>query len=231
MEEVLDGVYRIDVPRPGQSGWKVATDEPVSCHVLVGDETVLFGTGHGASVDVVLEGLDRLGGVDVVVVEHGDPDHYGGLPSILERYDGVTVAMPAEDAAVLPKVYRRVRADFELTHDQAIAGVRAISVPGHTAGNMAFLDEDRDLLVVGDTVVHADSDIAAPGDWSGAFAPIDPVFSMRDDLARSNLVVLADYAFDAALVTHGPDVLEGAWAAYMALLDDLGLMPDDPPSR
>lgn len=227
MEEVLDGVYRIDVPRPGQSAWKVATEEPVSCHVIDGEDTVLFGTGHGASVDTLLDGLDRLGGVDVVIVEHGDADHYGGLPTILDRYDDVTVAMPPEDAAVLPKVYRDVAADIELIHDEVRWGVRAISVPGHTAGNMAFLDEARGILVVGDTVVHADSDIAAPGSWSGAFAPIDPVFSMRDDLARSNLVVLADYSFDAALVTHGSDVLQDADAELAALLADLDLSPGD----
>lgn len=221
MEEVLEGVYRIELPRPEQTAWLPEADEPVASHVVVGEETVLFGTGHASAADRLLESLEALGGLDAVVVEHGDSDHYGGLPALVEAFDDLEIAMPDADAPVLPKIYPAIAADVRLRDGAVYRGFRAISVPGHTAGNMSFLDASRDLLVVGDTFVASDSEIAAEGDWHGAFAPIVPVYNQRDDLARSNVTTLRTYDFDTALLTHGKDVATGAFAEYETLLDDL----------
>lgn len=223
MDSVLDNIYRIDVPRSEQIGWLPETDESISCHVFDGDQKVLFGTGYGVFADTVLEQLEKIDGIDVVVVEHGDADHYGGVAYLNEHYEELTIAMPSEDAPVLKKVYNDVTADIELTHDSVYWGWRALKVPGHTAGNMAFLDESRSLLVVGDTFVNSNSEIAASGDWSGSFAPIDPIYNMRDEDARRNLEKLIDYEFEVALITHGEDILEDARIEFDKLLDDLGL--------
>lgn len=221
MDEVIDGVYRIDVPRPVQSPWKIDTDEPVSCHVRVGEDVLLFGAGYGYTADTVADGLAELGGLDAVFVEHAHSDHYGGVPTLLERFDDPAVVMPGVEAPVLQKVYNGVTADVETEHGEVNMGMRAIEVPGHTPANTAFLDESRGLLFAGDAVVHSDSEIAAEGDWSGAFAPIHPLYSARDELAREYLWRLAEYDFEATFLTHGENVLTDAKSELETLLDEL----------
>lgn len=224
MEELRPDVYRIELPRPDAPAYVLASpDEPIACHVVDGDRTVLFGTGYALSTDRLVDELDELGGVDVVVVEHGDSDHYGALPGILDAYDDVTVAIPAGDAVHLDRVYADATADQLLEDGDTIAGFRAITVRGHTYGNMAFLDRSRGLLVAGDTLVRSDSDIAPDGRWRGALAPPGERFNRDDGRARENIVRLADYAFDSVLLTHGADVLEGADVEFDKLLGDLGL--------
>lgn len=198
------------------------TNEPVSVHVLDGEETVLFGTGFESGFETLAEHLDAFGGPDVVVIEHGDPDHFLALPAILDRYDDVTVAMPKRETEVLEE-WIGVEVDVPLEHDEVRWGVRTIHVPGHTPGNMSFLDEESGTLFVGDTFVHKNSFAAAPGEWTGSFAPVKPGLNADDEAARSNMAILADYDFEAALVTHGLNVPEGAKAEVETLIDDLGL--------
>ena len=88
---------------------------------------------------------------------------------------------------------------------------------------MSFLHEPTATLVVGDTFVHRNSFAAAPGEWTGRFAPITPSLNDDDRLARENIAILADYDFEAALVTHGLDTPTGARAELDRLLADLGL--------
>lgn len=194
------------------------TNEPVSVHVLDDEAAVLFGTGFEAGVDRLIEDLDAIGGIDVVVVEHGDPDHFDALPSLVEVYDP-TVAIPAADADALAKV--EVSPDVELEHGEHRWGVETIHVPGHTPGNMSFLHDDSGTLFVGDTFVHRNSFAAAPGDWSGEFAPIKPGLNAADEAARANIADLLDYEFDVALLTHGLNVYEDAHDELETLVDDL----------
>lgn len=224
MDAVTDDVFRIQMPRPTLTPpWRPQTREPVGCHLLDGDERVLFGAGYGFSADQLVDELERFGGLDVVIVEHGHPDHYGAVPTLLEAFDGLTFAMPADDAGILDKVYNGVAPDVLLEDGDQRWGLECVSIPGHTPGNAAFLDAARGQLFAGDSFVAATSDIAAPDDWSGAFAPIDPVYNMDDDAAKDNLQLLEEYAFEAALLTHGDDYLEGARRELGVLLDDLSL--------
>lgn len=194
------------------------TNEPVSVHVLDDEEAVLFGTGFEAGVGRLIEELDALGGIEVVVVEHGDPDHFDALPSLIEAYDP-TVAVPAADADSLAMV--DVSPDVELEHGEHRWGIETIHVPGHTPGNMSFLHDDSGTLYVGDTFVHKNSFAAAPGEWTGELAPIKPGLNDDDGAARSNISILLDYDFDVALVTHGLNVYEDAYDEVETLVDDL----------
>ncbi|MFB6172160.1 MAG: MBL fold metallo-hydrolase [Haloarculaceae archaeon] len=215
-------VTRIDLPRPDLPAYLTASpDEPIGCHLIDGDERVLFGTGYAFSAAQLLDALDDYGGVDVVVVEHDDTDHYGALPQVVERYDP-TVVVPRDDRAFLQRAYD-LAADRLLDDGDAVAGFRALTVRGHTYGNMAFVDEDRGLLVAGDTVVGSDSDIAADGRWSGPLAPPAARFNRDDERARSSLVALADLAVEDVLLTHGADLTGGGADAVDRLLGDLGL--------
>ncbi|WP_332900160.1 MULTISPECIES: MBL fold metallo-hydrolase [unclassified Haladaptatus] len=216
-----EGIHSFETLRPMfPEPPRPMTNEPVSVHVLEGEQTVLFGTGFEADVDRLIDFLDGFGGPDVIVVEHTDPDHYGALPRLLEEYDAI-VAVPKQEADVLRE--KGIKVDVELGHDEVRWGVRTIHIPGHTPGNMSFLHEETGTLFVGDTFVHHNSFAAAPGEWSGAFAPIKPSLNADNDLALENIKILADYDFDVALTTHGLNVKEGARAELDKLLSDLGL--------
>lgn len=215
-----DEIHTYDLLRPmNPEPPRPRTNEPVSVHVLDGDDTVLFGTGFESGLEQLVPALDAFGGPDVVVVEHGDPDHYDALPALVERYDP-TIAVPAQDAGALEDV--GVTVDVALDDDETRWGVRTIHVPGHTAGNMSFLHEDTGTLFAGDTVVHSNSFAAAPGSWSGEFAPIKPSLNADNRAARENVSVLAEYSFDAALLTHGLNAYSDARSELDTLLEDLG---------
>lgn len=215
-----DGIHSFDLLRPhSPDPERPQTNEPVSVHVLEGEETVLFGTGFPSGLDVLVDALDELGGPDVIVVEHGDPDHYAALPGLLEAFPAATVAIPEQDSGVL--VDFGVTPDVELGHDEERWGVRTIHVPGHTPGNMSFLHESSETLFVGDTFVHRNSFAAATGAWTGAFAPIKASLNADNELARTNIAILADYEFDDALLTHGLNTVGGARDELDKLLLDL----------
>ena len=213
-------IHTIETPRPNYPfiPETIPTDEPVSVHVLDGDATVLFGTGYAFGAAELLRELDRIGEPDVVVVEHGHPDHYDAVPLLRELYDGLTVAIPAADADVLESI--DVTPDVRLQHDDVRWGVRSIHVPGHTPGNMSFLHEPTGTLFAGDTVVHSSSPNAAPGRWSGALAPMKPELNDDDEQARANIEKLTEYSLEAVRLTHGPNV-DNAEQALDVLLDDL----------
>jgi glyoxylase-like metal-dependent hydrolase (beta-lactamase superfamily II) len=166
--------------------------------------------------------LDRLGGVDRVVIEHADTDHYGALPQIVDRFDP-EIYLPFEDQGFLPRAYNGIEATKLLDDGDEVVGFRAISIPGHTLGNMSFLHEGRDLLVAGDSVVRSDSDIAGADDWSGPLAAPADVFNRDTEAARSNLDALAGIEAEAILMTHGDDLESGGTEAIDTLLADLGL--------
>lgn len=208
--ELRDGVHTFDLEWPGMP-------EPLSVHVVETDgATVLFGAGDGSTADELVEvATDR--GVDAVVVEHGDPDHYEGVPRLRETLD-VTVAVPEGDAPTLRDA--GVHPDVELEPDTAYWGVRTIDAPGHTPGNMAYRYDG--VLVAGDTVVGSDSAFAAEDVGAGPLSVITADYNADDRQARASVSRLLEHAFDAVLVTHGSNVPEGGHAAVETLAGELG---------
>lgn len=208
------------MPRPDLPAYLTASpDEPIGCHVIDG---TLFGTGYALSADRLLEELADLGGVDRVVVEHQDTDHYGALPQVVAEYDP-EVVVPDGDHAFFQRTYAGLEPDRLLDDGDEVAGFRAIRVRGHTYANTSFVDESSGLLVAGDTVVRSDSDIAPTEGWSGPLAPPAETFNLDTERARRNLVKLAGLDVDDVLLTHGEDVIGDGADAVDRLLRDLGL--------
>lgn len=192
-------------------------DEPIGIQVVETDEaTVLFGAGTADAGDEIADiAADHR--VDVVIVEHGDVDHYGGVPVLRRAIDDLEVAVPAGDVAFLEEA--GIEADTLLDAGETYWEIETIAAPGHTPDNMAYLYDD--VLIAGDTVVGAESPFAADGDWSGPLAVITPDFNHDDDLTSASVSNLADYDFDVVLMSHGENLLEGGRAAVDALLEDL----------
>lgn len=191
-------------------------EEPLWVHVArVDGATMLFGGGDESTADQVVD-IAREHGVNTVIVEHGDGDHFGGVPALQEALD-IEVAVPAGDASFLREA--GITVDRELEAGETEHGIRAIAAPGHTPDNMAYL-LDR-TLVAGDTVAGSDSAFAAEGQWSGPLAPMTPDFNDDDKLSRESIARLCEYEFDRVLVTHGSSVLQDGRAAVDTLVEEL----------
>lgn len=218
-----DAVHRIDLSRPTEppSDSKISVSdqltEPVGVHFVESDQRVLFGTGYAATATQLRRELPAA--PDVVVVEHGDPDHYGAVPALRDAYDDLTVVAPLDDSERLSEA--GIEVDDYLVDGDTVSGFEAVHIPGHTPGNMSFVHAARGLLVVGDSFVSADSEIAAPGEWSGAFAPLRAEYNSDFEQLCGSLGRLADFSFDTALLTHGADRVGDAEREVRALLSDV----------
>lgn len=220
---IYSGAHRTSEPimeiEPGVHTYGVdwGYDEPLGVHVLeTGEATVLFGAGAEASAAEVTE-IATDHAVDAVIVEHGDGDHFGGVPALRETIDDLDVAVPAGDAAFLEDA--GIEVDRPLDAGETVWGIETIATPGHTPDNMSYRHED--VLVAGDTVVGADSLFAAPGDWSGALAPCTPDYNDDDQLTRGSIPTLANYDVDLVLLSHGENVTAEGSAEIDRLVADL----------
>lgn len=209
--EITERVDTFDIP------WSYGGfDEPLSVHVLENDEaTVLFGSG---TVDTAPDLIDAVADhdIDVVLVEHGDIDHYGGVPALREEWD-VEVAVPAGDAQFLEDV--DIQVDHRLEGGETYWGVLTVPAPGHTPDNMSYLADN--VLIAGDTVCGSNSPFAAEGDWSGPIAPLLPDFNNDDSQTLRSISNLLEVEFDILLTSHGENVLEDGRAAVERLVDEL----------
>lgn len=192
-------------------------DEPLSVQVVETDEaTVLVGGGDESTADALVDVAEEHA-ADVVLVEHGDGDHYGGVPALRDALPGIEVAVPAGDASFLEEA--GIEVDHPLEADATYWELETISTPGHTPDNMTYLYGD--VLLAGDTVVGADSIFAAEGDWSGAFAVCIPDYNADDAETRTSVSTLLAYEFDAVLISHGENVAEGGHGEIETLAADL----------
>ncbi|MFB6301236.1 MAG: MBL fold metallo-hydrolase [Halobacteriales archaeon] len=209
--EIQSGVYTYDLE------WEYNEyTEPLSVTIIETDAgTVLFGGGDSYTAEELV-GIAEDHGVDAIVIEHGDVDHYDAVPALREAIDP-EVAAPAGDMRKLNAA--GIAVDVELTAGEPYRDVLPIATPGHTPDNMAYLYDS--VLVAGDTVVGSDSVFAAAGPWSGPLAVITPDFSHDDAQARDSVANLLDYEFDTVLVTHGSNVLSDGYDAVETLVADL----------
>lgn len=209
--EVTSDVYTYDLP------WSFGGhSEPLSVHVIESaDRTILFGSGAEETTGSLIEQIGPHN-IDVVIVEHGDIDHYGGVPRLRELWN-VEVAVPAGDAQFLEE--DDIEPDQQLQADRTYWGIETISTPGHTPDNMAYLFED--VLIAGDTVCGSESPFAAAGEWSGSFAPLSPDLNAADHETRESISNLLEYDFEVVLTTHGQNALSDGTQEIAYLVEAL----------
>jgi glyoxylase-like metal-dependent hydrolase (beta-lactamase superfamily II) len=97
--------------------------------------------------EALLEVCEALG-VTSVVETHGHWDHIQAVPAVREA--GISVAVTAEDAEMLPSYDLLLEDDSVLTVGRL--RVHTIATPGHTRGSMCFSVEGTPLLLSGDTL-------------------------------------------------------------------------------
>ncbi|MCT8001442.1 hydroxyacylglutathione hydrolase [Sphingomonas sanguinis] len=115
---------------------------------------LLHHAGHTVALDpgeaapVAAAATARGWTIGQIWLTHWHPDHVGGAEAL--RAHGATVAGPAAEADKIAGLDTRLAEGDRITIGGASATIW--SVPGHTAGHIAFHFEDRAVIFTGDTL-------------------------------------------------------------------------------
>lgn len=205
----------------------------VNAYLLDRDELVLVDAGTPVDAGHLRAGVAAAGhalaDVDRVLVTHFDVDHVGGLWRLDGELDA-PVHMPEPDAGYLTRtasppwslkgltqrvsrpLARRPGLDVRRVDDgETLAGLTALSAPGHTLGHTVYVDET--VAALGDLVVADDGRLGVPP-W---------VMNHDTAAVRASIRTLAGRApdFDVAAMGHGHPLPSGGGAALRALVDRL----------
>jgi glyoxylase-like metal-dependent hydrolase (beta-lactamase superfamily II) len=213
----IDGLHHIELDFVGATVLETDTGR------------VLVDTGIIELSEKLTGELERIGGVDLVILTHCHIDHVGGLPALGD----VKVAAHPVDADLLaqgetsrglipsehcpPDLREQIKhkptvdpieVDIRLNDGDTVPGFPSIKVlhtPGHTAGHISLLWDNGagGVLVVGDAAAHFGQVVPPP-----VAEDFDTVFA--------SLAKLAGLQFEAATFGHGPVIASGGTAAFAA---------------
>lgn len=213
--ELMKGVHRIPTY--------------ANCVLLVDDKVLLFDTSLKAVSAEVLPYLQKVGvqprDIAAVIATHTHPDHVTGLATVKQQAKGARVAAHEADVDYIsgkaryphkplnggPSPWQAVPVDDRLQDNQVYEGLRVIHCPGHTPGSIALLDEDRGLLIAGDTICTdpESTDDAALLREVGV-APMSDDYNSDPRQHRANIKKLARFEFELAIPGHGEPLTAGA---------------------
>jgi len=190
--EVVDDVYTVQF-------------EHVRVFVLEGypeGSVTLIDTGFPGDGDELVAVLNaEFGGVDRVLISHGDEGHFGGTPAVVDAFDP-ELAVPGGAKGFYDAL--ELNADHHFSDGDCLDGdIRVVQVPGHTPANSGFLLEESNTFIAGDIVEGSDR----RGLPAGYLVP--PAAQFNDDshaAAERNLAALFEHDIDSILVSHGSHV-------------------------
>lgn len=193
VEHVTDGIHSIQFEHVRVF---VLEDVPTG-------KTTLVDTGFEEDAPELIDTLrSEFGGIDRVIITHGDHGHHGGLGHVMEAFDPEFLAADNEE-----KLHEAIdyEPDVRFQNGDVLDGnIRVIQVPGHTPATSALLMEDRGILISGDALDGADR----AGLPAGYLLPPPALFNWNHEAAELNLYDLLQYEFDTLLVFHGSNVFE-----------------------
>ncbi len=121
------------------------------------------------STKTILAATERLGRpITRIALTHAHGDHIGSLDKLVAALPGVEIAISARDARLLAKDKRpdpgepadaklrgsypgaRTRPTRLLSPGDRVGSLEAVAAPGHTPGQLAFLDTRDRTLIAGD---------------------------------------------------------------------------------
>lgn len=185
----------------------------MSAYLLVrAGEATLVDTGVSGRADeieaVVKAANLTWSNVAHVVLTHSHGDHVGSAAELLKRATGATGYAGAAD---IPAISGMPRPLVAVAEGDRVMGLRVVTAPGHTPGQVVVFDPVAKLLVAGD----------AMGTNGGK--PILPGAQYTADMAEAkrSIAKLGALGFETLLVGHGDPITSGA-AALVAELGRAG---------
>lgn len=145
----------------------------------------------------------------LVLLTHGDFDHFGGAEAARTAFDAPIVAPAAERPLLTNELRRRwvVRAmirsvnrgrlpkpptvDRWIEPGEVVEGLEAIATPGHTPGHTVY--RLGTTLIAGDAVITGDT-----------FRPPVPMFCFDNAEVRRSIAELSKLYVELAVSGHGP---------------------------
>jgi len=219
---VLPGVVAVFFPRA-----------LVNAFVVNADVLTLVDTGTPGSADSVLAAIRAVGRTPAdeqrIMLTHRHADHAGNAAE-LARATGATVHVAPQEApfvrdgveqprpepatpmgrglvpyvkVALPWALPPTPVEESLRDGETVGAFRVIATPGHTAGHVSLLWEDRRLLFTGDAAAN--------------LTRVGP-HPASDDAAEAcdSFRLLAQRDFDSAVFGHGRTVRSNAVDAFRA---------------
>ncbi|WP_147802584.1 MBL fold metallo-hydrolase [Alkalicoccus halolimnae] len=143
---------------------------PINCYLVEEDDYLtLVDTAMAFSKEGILETAKKTEKpIKHIILTHAHTDHVGGLDKLKKSLPEATVHLPKRELKLLhgdrtlkdeeenfpikgglPKRLR-TKPDKLLYDGDRIGSLKALSVPGHTPGMMAFLDVRTNTLIAGD---------------------------------------------------------------------------------
>ena len=167
-----------------------------------------------------------------ILLTHAHGDHMGSLDGLHRRLEKVEVAISEREAPLLRKDLSR-RADepqqkpkgffpgaktqptHTLTEGELYGSLRCYSTPGHTPGQMSFLDERSGLLFTGDAMISIGGLNAVTNTpW---WFPLPKFATWDKPLARESARKLAALRPESVATGHGRFTPGGSAAMNRAL--------------
>jgi hydroxyacylglutathione hydrolase len=133
-----------------------------------------------AEAMAVLEEAEREGArLTAVLATHHHFDHVGGNPDLLGALPGLRVYGSADDAPRIPGITHRVR-DGDPVEVGPLRG-RAIMIPAHTSGHVAYHFPSVRAVFTGDTLFAAGCGRLFEGDAAQMMASLAKLAALPDD--------------------------------------------------
>lgn len=155
MENVSPGIYKIKQPPFGPPAWEVS-----NVYFVGEGEIAIIDAGYptSASTELTLNSWREIGSppVTAILLTHAHLDHMGGAIEI-KKETGAPILAHHEEGLHFEQMLPQAHLDGEIGEgDEIKAGaltIRAMHLPGHTAGHMGYYIEKMGYLLTGDLIV------------------------------------------------------------------------------
>jgi len=152
--------------------------------------------------------------IKMIIITHAHGDHINNIQQVKEA-TGAEIAIGYGDE---DRLEERTGVSADILFDtgdilDACGKIEFIRVPGHSDGNLCLYLHKHKAIIAGDTIFgNSDGDLMAP-----------PEKYCKDaEAAAKNLKILADYDFDALLLSHGKNTYKGAKKKVLELIEACG---------
>ena len=159
--------------------------------------------------------LDSMGAkwddIKMIIITHAHGDHINNLAQVLELTDAEVVIGDGDEDALETRT--GVRPEIILGQGDVIGAcgnIEIIHVPGHSPGNLCLYIHRHKAIIAGDTIF---------GDSDGTLETPPEKYCTDVDMAAKNLSILAQYDFDALLLSHGKNTYKGAKEKVLKLIE------------